>query len=78
MKAIGPHSVWPRVYPQCKWPRRNLITVVKPGQPIRIIKHWRGVPSTVTQIPASEGSTSAVGSASESPSECPEAVSAWH
>ena len=40
---MGPRCVWPRVYPHCKWPRVSLITVVKPNEPITIIKHWHGI-----------------------------------
>jgi hypothetical protein len=68
MKALGPHCRWPRVYPQCNWPRRGLLTIARPGEPIMIIKHWHGVPSSGPKTPASEGSLEVGDSASKSPS----------
>ena len=69
MMALGPNSTWPRVWPRCRWPRRSLVTIVRPKEPILIVKHWQGVPSTGPKIPASEGSTSVGGNTSESPVE---------
>tara|TARA_B110000285_G_scaffold79207_1_gene91323 strand:+ start:6192 stop:6422 length:231 start_codon:yes stop_codon:yes gene_type:complete len=69
MKALGPHNPWPRVYPRCKWPRRTLITIIRPGKPVMIIKHWHGVPSSGPKTPASSDSLEDEGNASESPSE---------
>ena len=74
MQVLGPH----KPYPKCKWPRRSLITIVKPGQPIMVIKHWHGVPSTSKQSPASEGLALVVGNTSESPSECQQGDPVWH
>ena len=70
MKALGPNSTWPRVWPRCRWPRRSLITIVRPKEPILIVKHWRGAPSTGPKNPASEDSALEVGNTSESPVEC--------
>jgi len=74
MKALGPHIRCPRVYPQCKWPRRSLLTIVKPGQPIMVIKHWHGVPSSGPKTPASADSPEGEGNASKSPSVYRQAV----
>ena len=44
------------------------MTIVRPGQPIMIIKHWHGVPSNGPKTPASSGSLGVGDSASKSPS----------
>ena len=75
---MGPHCIWPRVWPHSKWPRRSLITIAKPGEPIILIKHWRGVSSSGPKTPAFDDSLSAEGSASESPSEYHQEAPVWH
>ena len=78
MKALGPHSHFPRVYPNCRWPRRIIQTLVRTDGTLMVIKHWPSAPSISKRNPEDEDLILAEDNALKSPFEHPPEVPVLH